>query len=344
MDVIVLGIETSCDETAASLVRGGREVLSNVVSSQVDLHGRYGGVIPELASRMHTQAIIPVIEEALVCAGASLEDVGAIAVTAGPGLIGCLMVGVAAAKSIAYGLSVPLIGVDHLEAHIAASYIEYDVSFPFVGLVASGGHTSLYLVTDYTEFELLGKTRDDAAGEAFDKGAKILGLGYPGGVEIDRIARGGDRKAIEFPRPFLNASSWDFSFSGLKTALAYYLRRLETLDEKRLADICASYQEAIVETLVAKTLFAAKEYGVSQVVISGGVASNSRLREMAVERFGSEGIRLFIPSPKYCTDNAAMVAALGYYRLARGERSDLELNAYSTQRPKYLRGRGLIAE
>jgi len=358
---LVLGIESSCDETAASVVRRGKEVLSNVVSSQIEVHREFGGVVPELASRKHVEAIIPVIEGALRQAGVGMGEIDGVAVTAGPGLMGCLMVGVSAAKSLSYGLDIPLIGVDHLESHIAAAFLEHEPPFPFIGLITSGGHTSLYMVSAPARFELLGKTRDDAAGEAFDKAAKLLGLRYPGGVEIDRVASSGDRDAIKFPRPFLKTSSNDFSFSGVKTALVYYLKEQGVLDGWteseggakggtsggringiRLEDVCASYQEAIVETLVNKTLYAARTHGVSEVVISGGVACNSRLRELASERFGEEGISHYIPSPELCTDNAAMIASLGFCRFEAGERSTLELSPYSTRRPRYIRGRGLM--
>lgn len=339
---LVLGIESSCDETAAAVIKGGRTVLSSTVASQIAIHKEFGGVVPELASRKHVENIIPVIMEALGKADVELTDIEGVAVTKGPGLIGCLMVGVSTAKAIAFSLGVPLIGIDHLEAHLAAAYLEHDVPFPFIGLVVSGGHTSLYLVKSRTEFELLGKTRDDAAGEAFDKAAKLLGLSYPGGVEIDRIAKQGNRDAIPFPRPFKTSSSFDFSFSGIKTSLVYYLKKNPDPDEKQLKNICASYQEAIVETLVEKTLAAARKNAVEAVVIAGGVACNSRLRALAKERLEEEEISLFIPSPKYCTDNAAMIGALGFCRLKVGESSELSLTPYSISRPKYIRGRGLV--
>ena len=344
MNHLILGIETSCDETAASVVKDGKYVLSNIVSSQIEIHKKYGGVVPELASRNHLEKIIPVIEEALGKAEVSQADISRIAVTSGPGLVGSLLVGLSTAKAISFGLGIPFVGIDHLEAHISAAHLEHDVPFPFLGLIVSGGHTSLYSVNSYTDFGLLGKTRDDAAGEAFDKASKLLGLGYPGGVEIDRISKEGDPRSINFPRPFKNTSSFDFSFSGIKTSLVYFLKKNPIIDKDRLRDICASYQEAIVETLVDKTLIAAKMSGIKNVVISGGVASNSRLRELAKERFEQEGISLFIPSPEYCTDNAAMIGALGYHKSRNGESSSLGLAPYSTTRPKYIRGKGLLAE
>ncbi|MGB7293363.1 MAG: tRNA (adenosine(37)-N6)-threonylcarbamoyltransferase complex transferase subunit TsaD [Thermodesulfobacteriota bacterium] len=344
MNTLVLGIETSCDETAGSVVKDGKYVLSNIVSSQIEIHKKYGGVVPELASRNHLDKIIPVIEEALIKAEVSLADISRVAVTSGPGLVGSLLVGLSTAKAISFGLGIPFIGIDHLEAHITAAHLEHDVPFPFLGLIVSGGHTSLYTVNSYTDFSLLGKTRDDAAGEAFDKASKLLGLGYPGGVEIDRISREGDPRSISFPRPFKNASSFDFSFSGIKTSLVYFLKKNPIIDKARLRDICASYQEAIVETLVEKTLSAAELNGIKNVVISGGVASNSRLRELAKERFEQEGLSLFIPSPEYCTDNAAMIGALGYHKSRNGESSSLGLGPYSTTRPKYIRGKGLVLD
>jgi N6-L-threonylcarbamoyladenine synthase len=344
MPEIVLGIESSCDETSAAVITDGRRVLSNIVASQADIHKEYGGVVPEIASRKHIELILAVIKKALTEAGVEKSDITGVAVTSGPGLIGALMVGLSTAKALAYGLGVPLIGVNHLEAHLSAVHIEHDVEFPFVGLVVSGGHTSLYLVEDYTDLTILGKTRDDAAGEAFDKAAKLLGLGYPGGVEIDRLAKEGNREAVKFPRPFKSSSSFDFSFSGLKTSLVYYLREHPSPDDRELRDICAGYQEAIAETLVEKALLAAKARGVKSAVMAGGVACNSRLRALAAERFGEEGIGVYIPSPVYCTDNAAMTGVLGSYMLRAGGTSDLSLGPFSTSRTKYIRGKGKFAK
>lgn len=332
-----LAIESSCDETSAAVILDGTKALSNIVASQVDIHSNYGGVVPEIASRMHVELILQTVDKALGEAGIEASRIDGVAVTNGPGLIGSLMVGISAAKALAFALDKPLIGVNHLEAHLSAVHLENDVDFPFAGLVVSGGHTSIYFVKDHTDCELMGKTRDDAAGEAFDKAAKVLGLGYPGGVQIDRLAAEGDRHKIPFPRPFNRSDTYDFSFSGIKTSLVYYLKNNPDPDEVRMKDICAGYQEAIVETLVDKTLQAAIDRGVGTAVISGGVACNSRLRMLASEKFAEEGINLFIPSPVYCTDNAAMIGVLGGQMLLGGEASELDLTPFSTKRPKHMR-------
>ncbi len=331
----VLGIESSCDETAAAVVRDGREILSSVVASQVSLHGKYGGVVPELASRKHVEAILPVIEEACSNSGVRLAGIDAIAVTQGPGLVGSLLVGVAAAKSLSYVLGVPLVGVNHLLSHVAAGFLLVpSIAFPFLALVVSGGHTSLFRVESRTCMAVIGKTRDDAAGEAFDKVAKLLELGYPGGGVIDRLSREGDPGAIPFPRPLLEPDSLDFSFSGLKTAV---LNHVKSLKEKptplQIRHISASFQEAVVDTLVAKALRAAKQEKVRELVVSGGVACNSRLREKFSRMGEVSHLAVHIPPPALCTDNAAMVAVAGFHLLAEGCRADLELNAYSRTPP-----------
>ena len=298
MSFLVLGIESSCDETAAAVIENGKNTLSNVVSSQVDIHKEFGGVVPELASRKHIEAIIPIIKKSLKDAKVNLQDINGIAATAGPGLIGSLMVGLSTAKAISYSSGIPFIGINHLEAHLCAIFLEHEIPFPFIGLIVSGGHTSLYLVNSHIDYEMVGKTRDDAAGEAFDKGAKVLGLSYPGGLAIDQLSKEGNRKAINFPRPFLKNSPIDFSFSGLKTSLVNYLHKNPGYDDSQLSDICASYQEAIVESLVLKTLNAAKKYNVKSVVIAGGVACNSRLREYSEEKFKNENILLYLVNPQ----------------------------------------------
>ncbi len=340
MSSLILAIESSCDETAASVIKNGREILSNVVSSQIDIHKKYGGVVPEIASRKHVEAIIPIINESLEASKVKLNELNAVAVTNGPGLIGSLLVGLSTAKSIAFSLDVPLIAVDHIEAHAYSVNIENNLNFPYIALVVSGGHTSLYLVNSYNSFELIGKTRDDAAGEAFDKGARLLGLDYPGGIQIDRLSKEGNRDKYDFPRPFLKTDSFDFSFSGVKTSLVHFLKKHEITSNQDLSDVCASYQEAIAETLVEKTLRAAEQFSINDVAITGGVASNSRIRELAQKRFNQNNINLFIPNVKYCTDNAAMIAKLGHKKFESSEFSDLSIDVYSTKRPAYTRGKG----
>ncbi len=325
--MLVLGIETSCDETAVGVVEDRLRVRANIISSQVDLHAPYGGVVPEVAARAHLELIQPAIDRALVEAGARKEDLDAVAVTAGPGLVGALLVGVSAAKGLALALSLPLVGVNHLQAHVLAAQLEYgDLEPPLVALVVSGGHTSLVVLETEGNFRELGATVDDAAGEAFDKIGRFLGLGFPGGPEIDRLARQGNPQAIRFPRPMSNEPTYDFSFSGLKTAVIRYLRDLEARgDEPDVADVAASFQEAVVDVQLTKTLAAAAAEGVEQVVIAGGVAANSRLRERMAQACEERGLRLLAPSPVLCTDNGAMIAAAGANLLAAGKVSPLDL-------------------
>ncbi len=328
-DVVILAIETSCDETAAAVVRNGRQVLSNIIASQIDLHTLYGGVVPEIASRKHIEKINPVIETALSEAGMALSDVTAVAVTYGPGLVGALLVGVAEAKAIAFAAGKPLVGVHHIEGHISANFIEHpELEPPFVCLVVSGGHSHLVVVKDYGEFEILGRTRDDAAGEAFDKVARAVGLGYPGGPKIDRAAREGNKLAIRFPRAKVEGAVYDFSFSGLKSAVLNYLNHAQmTGEEVCVADLAASFQYAVVDVLVAHTVEAAKSLGYQKVAIAGGVASNSELRSEMKEACKKEGLAFYYPSPVLCTDNAAMIGAAAYYEYINGVRSGWDLNA-----------------
>lgn len=324
---LVLGIETSCDETAVAILQGERDVLANIISSSAPLHEKYGGIVPEVASRAHVQALNPAIEEALTRADLTLWDLSAVAVTAGPGLIGCLVVGVAAAKSLASVLEIPLIGVNHLESHIYANFLEHrDFRPPAVGLIVSGGHTLLVRMHDHGLYEIVGQTLDDAAGEAFDKIARYLGLGFPGGPAIESTAVEGDPSAIRFPRAMMEG--FDFSFSGLKTAVLNYIRKERAQGrEPNIPDVCASFQEAVVEVQAVKTIRAAESFGVMNVFVSGGVAANRRLRQLLTESCEKIGARLFYPSPVFCTDNAAMVACCGYHRMARGIRSTLDLVA-----------------
>lgn len=327
--MIVLGIETSCDETAAAIVRNGREVLSNVISSQIPLHTIYGGVVPEIASRKHVEKINPVIKEALSQANMTLEDINIIGVTYGPGLVGALLVGVAEAKAISYVAKKPLVGVHHIEGHISANYIQYpELEPPFLCLIVSGGHSHIVKVKDYADFDILGKTRDDAAGEAFDKIARSIGLGYPGGPKIDALAKEGNRHAIEFPRASIEGAPYDFSFSGLKSSVLNYLNSAEMKGESiNKADVAASFQEAVVEVLVNKTILAAKDYRMDKITLAGGVASNSALRASMKEACNKNNIQLYYPSPILCTDNAAMIASAAYYDYLKGIRSGLDLNA-----------------
>ena len=332
--MLVLGIETSCDETAAAVVRDGREILSDVVSTQIEIHRRWGGVVPELASRNHVLQVMPVVDEAMERSGVTLDDIDVVAVTSGPGLIGALLVGVQVGKSIAYAMNKPVVGVNHLEGHLLAVRLGADAPAPpFLGLVVSGGHTSLYAVEDYGKYRLLGATLDDAAGEAFDKVAKLLGLPYPGGIEIDRLAQQGDPKAIRFPRGMTKRASLDFSFSGLKTAAMYHLQKHGIPEGQALFDFCASVQEAIADVLTAKAIKAAQEAGMPRLVLCGGVAANSRLRGLAVERGAKAGILVHVPEKRLCTDNGAMIAVAGYETYRRGGGpSGLDLNANAAWR------------
>lgn len=327
--VDILAIETSCDETAAAVVRNGREVLSNIISSQIDLHTLYGGVVPEIASRKHIEKINQVAGEALREAGRKLSDMDAIAVTYGPGLVGALLVGVSAAKAISFASGIPLIGVHHIEGHISANYIENkELEAPFVCLVVSGGHSHLVVVRDYGEYEILGRTRDDAAGEAFDKVARAIGLGYPGGPKIDRVSKEGNPAAIPFPRAKVGDSAYDFSFSGLKSAVLNYLNSCEMKGIAICqADVAASFQKAVVDVLVEHSMHAVAESGMKKFAIAGGVASNSALRSALEKECQKQGIAFYHPSPILCTDNAAMIGAAAYYEYQKGVRHGYDLNA-----------------
>ncbi len=328
-DKLILAIESSCDETAAAVVRNGREVLSNVISSQIELHKLYGGVVPEIASRKHIEKINQVIEEALEEAGVTLADVDAVGVTYGPGLVGALLVGVAEAKAIAYAAGKPLIGVHHIEGHISANYIENkELEPPFICLVVSGGHTHLVRVADYGVYEILGRTRDDAAGEAFDKVARAIGLGYPGGPKIDKLAKEGNEKAIAFPKAKVAGSPYDFSFSGLKSAVLNYINSCQMKGENiNEADIAASFQKAVIDVLVEHAMMAVKDFGSGKLAIAGGVASNSALRAAMEKACDENGVEFYHPSPIFCTDNAAMIGAAAYYEFQKGITHGWDLNA-----------------
>ena len=328
-DIQILAIESSCDETAAAVVKNGREVLSNVISSQIALHTLYGGVVPEIASRKHIEKINQVIETALSQAGVTLQEIDAIGVTYGPGLVGALLVGVAEAKAISYAAKIPLVGVHHIEGHISANYIENkDLEPPFLCLVVSGGHTHLVKVADYGTYEILGKTRDDAAGEAFDKVARAIGLGYPGGPKIEKASQNGNPNAIPFPQAKIADNPYDFSFGGVKSAVLNYIngckmKKVEIVPE----DIAASFQKAVVDVLVAHSMHAVQEFGIKKFAIAGGVASNGALRECMREACRKRGVAFYHPSPILCTDNAAMIGAAAYYEYLAGTRHGLDLNA-----------------
>ena len=328
-DVYILAIESSCDETAAAVVKNGREVLSNVIYSQIALHTEYGGVVPEIASRKHIEKINQVIEQALVDADRKLDDMTAIAVTYGPGLVGALLVGVSTAKAISFASGIPLVGVHHIEGHISANFIENkDLEPPFICLVVSGGHSHLVVVKDYGEYEIIGRTRDDAAGEAFDKVARAIGLGYPGGPKIDKVSKEGNPEAIHFPRAKVGDAEYDFSFSGLKSAVLNYLNSCQMKGEEiNVADVAASFQKAVVDVLVEHSMDAVRKYHYKKFAIAGGVASNSSLREAFENACRKEGIEFYHPSPVYCTDNAAMIGAAAYYEYQKGMRHGLDLNA-----------------
>jgi len=327
-DVLILAIESSCDETSAAVLKNGREVLSNIISTQIDIHKKFGGVVPEVASRHHVENISIVIDEALEKAGITFDDLSAIAVTNGPGLVGALLIGLSTAKALAYAKKLPIIGVNHIEGHICANYIENkDLEPPFVCLVASGGHSHIVNVVDYGKYEILGRTRDDAAGEAFDKIARAIGLGYPGGPLVDKLAKEGNGRAIDFPRAYLEGT-YDFSFSGIKSSVLNYLNSAKMKDEPiNAADIAASFQESVVAVLSDKLVSAALEKKSKYAALAGGVASNSRLREVLKEKGESKGLKVVYPSPVLCTDNAAMIGCAAYYQYLRGEVSDYTLNA-----------------
>ena len=326
---VILAIESSCDETSAAIVINGREVLSNVISSQIEIHEKFGGVVPEVASRKHIEVINAVVEEALEKANMKLSVLDAIGVTYGPGLVGALLVGLQYAKGLAYSLDLPLIGVNHIEGHICANFIEHkDLKPPFVSLVVSGGHTFIVYVKDYGEYEIIGETRDDAAGEAYDKVARAIGLGYPGGPKIDKLSKEGDPNSISFPRARFHDDTLDFSFSGLKSAVLNYLNKKSMLNEEvNTADVAASFQKAVVEVLTDNAMVTCEKRGIDRIAIAGGVASNSGLRENLINKGNEKGIKILFPSLELCTDNAAMIGSAAYYQWELGNVSTMDLNA-----------------
>ena len=326
-DLLTMAIETSCDETSCAIIRDGREVLSNVISSQIEIHKKFGGVVPEIASRKHIETINNIVEESLQEAKCKFSDLDLIGVTQGPGLVGALLVGISTAKAFAYGLNIPLVGVNHIEGHVCANYIEHkDLKPPFIGLIVSGGHSYLVHVKDYVDYELVGRTRDDASGEAFDKVARALGLPYPGGPHIDRLAKKGDGNSIDFPRVYLDKDNYDFSFSGLKTAVLNYLNgERQKGNDINIENIAASFQQAILDVLVEKTFKLANERGIDKVVIAGGVGANEGLRNMMEDRGRLEGKKIYYPSKILCTDNAAMIGSAAYFSYINGKKSDLDL-------------------
>ena len=326
--MLTLAIETSCDETSCSVIKDGREVLSNIIASQIETHKKFGGVVPEIASRQHIENINKIVQESLDEAKVGFKDIDLVGVTQGPGLVGALLIGISTAKAIAYGLDIPLIGVNHIEGHVCANYIQHkDLEPPFTCLIVSGGHSYLVHVNGYTDYELLGRTRDDAAGEAFDKVARSLGLPYPGGPYIDKLAKLGNKDAIDFPRVFLEAKTYDFSFSGLKTSVLNYLNQMDQKNQEIvIEDVAASFQQAVLDVLVEKSFRLAKEKGSDKIVLAGGVASNEGLRTMMENRGELEGIEIFYPSRTLCTDNAAMIGSAAYFSHKAGKKSDLSLH------------------
>lgn len=328
-DILTLSVESSCDETSVAILKNGREVLSNIISTQIDTHKKFGGVVPEVASRKHVENIDIVVEEALSKAGVGFKDITHIAVTNGPGLVGALLVGLSYAKALSYALDIPLVGVNHIEGHLSANYIENkSLKPPFLTLIVSGGHTHLVEVRDYGDYKIIGKTKDDASGEAFDKVSRALGLGYPGGPIVDRLSKLGNKEAIDFPRACLREEGYDFSFSGIKSAVLNYINSKKMKNEEIISeDVCASFQAAVVDVLVKKTIKVAEELGYNTITLSGGVACNSFLREEMDKAASEKNIKLVYPSPVLCTDNAAMIGCAGYYRYIGGRRDDMSLNA-----------------